>query len=226
MSMEDSGVISKSIVYRRPPFYKRVFANLVDFLIFICIFIFSFVGIRAIVSNTPEYVKAESELTRVKTESGLYIRIVETGYLMDVVTYWSHQDDSMGHKKANLYFAIENFLSFCDEECFSEDALEIRKSYDDYRLDDNLKFDGVTYFIKNEQDKIIENPLCTASAADYFNVYGNYIDVTAQGYLITKIPNYMKYQKFQSDMFIYVELLISYPLSVLLVYFVCVKILA
>ena len=85
MSMEDSGVISKSIVYRRPPFYKRVFANLVDFLIFICVFIFSFVGIRAIVSNTPEYVKAESELTRVKTESGLYIRIVETGYLMDVV---------------------------------------------------------------------------------------------------------------------------------------------
>ena len=219
-NMEETTNVSKNIVYKRPPFYKRVFANFIDFFSFVVLFVFIFVGIRSIVSSTPYYQQADKEISRIKTQSALYIKISETGYLMDVVTYWNRQDDSMGHKKFNLYFAIENFLSFCENECDKKDYDEILLSYNEYRLSDTLKHEGIPYFILNNENEIIENNECKANAASYYRVYASYIDEYAQGYLITKIPGYYDYQKFQSDMFLYVELLISYPLAALIVYLV------
>ena len=61
-----------NVSYYRPKFTHRVFANLIDILIFIFLFFSLFLGVREIIKISPTYKARNQELTQIKVDSGIY----------------------------------------------------------------------------------------------------------------------------------------------------------
>lgn len=209
------------ISYTRPKFWHRVIANLIDILLFALMFFILFISVRAIVQTTSEYKKNNDLLIQIRLDSGLYIDSSTMG-ITDVITYNSRLDFAGSVRVNNAKEAIDSFLSYAEEVCDEEKALEIINSYDQCRLDNRFVDKlGQPYFIEDEDGTVIKNPNCSATNQQYFdNFYTYYIDEVLQGYLVTAIPHYLECTRFMSDMLIYIELPISYLLAGILIYYV------
>lgn len=216
--MADSNVIE--IKYQKASFIRRVFANLVDILLFVLVFVCLFLATRAIVNATPDFKKVEQNLNALRLETGLYIE-TSKGEVKDIITYNLTMDLSASAMVYNSQKAINNFLEYAEENVSSEAYQSILKSYDDARLDEDLvDKNGNPYYIQSENG-IIRNPDSKASDKSYFtNFYTPFIDEVLKGYLVTSVPNYYDYTKYMSNMLFYVELPISYLLAGIIVYFV------
>ncbi len=231
----------KVITYVYARFYKRVLANVVDFLLFLLVFFTLFISVRAIVNNTSYGTFVNSEIERIREESGLYVRIItEDNELTDIITYNNTLDPTPYQKRANAIQAINNFLDyvydiFCDEESEYYDPSKyetVYNSYLEFFWDEDLVYtnssgQSATYFligVVDEDGRVIENEEYRNLGGVYLDVYEDaytpFIDEICQGYLITIIPNYYEYTQFSSDMLFFVEIPISYLLGGILVYFV------
>ena len=51
------------IKYKRAKFHRRLFANLIDILLFLLVFIACFIGFRSLVINSDTYQAKETQLT-------------------------------------------------------------------------------------------------------------------------------------------------------------------
>ena len=202
------------IKYSRPRFYNRLLANLIDAVIFILLFFGLFLGSRAIVISTPTYQANEATIQDIKLESGIFKKDVG-GAIRDVITVLNTDDSkSARNKKNDAKAAIDTFLTYCDEKCEANTALEIRNSYDEFRLSFDLE-DQPIFTIDN--GNIVE--VGNADENYYYKkVYSVYIDEYCQAYLIKHVPQYYEITKYMSNVLIYAEILPSYLLSGIITY--------
>ncbi len=216
--MEATSAPKYEIHYLKPMFHRRVFANLVDIIIFGFAFVGLFLGLRAIVTHHPSYVAKEEEFVGMMLDSGLYKTL--DGRQVDVVSYYAtKQTDYTGtQKKKGAIEAIDTFYAFASSRVEAVTYQNMLLSYDEYRLQSTLVYEGITYFVKSGED-IIENPLCAANDETYFSsAYAPFIDNYLQSYLVSRIPGYHDLARFESRCLIWIELAPSYLIAGLLVY--------
>lgn len=209
------------IKYVTPKFHHRVFANLMDFILFALVTLGLFIGIRAIVTHTPDYIAKEDEILSIRKESGMYH--VEGTKSLDIVSFIDA--DTTGYtgyaKKAVSRDVIDHFIKYVGDKAGAESQKKVQDSYDTYRLGADLKYEGVPYFVKNDAGEIVENKECAANNEAYFhNAYGPYIDNYCQAYLITEVPGYLELGKWESATLFAGELLPAYLAGGILAYFV------
>ena len=210
------------IHYTYPKFHRRVFANLLDFLCFALCFALLFLGVRAITTVMPGYVETDNELLAIRKDSGLYH--VEGKDSTDIVSYLDEDSNGYtGYAKMSLAEnAINTFIAYVGNESGDEARNTVQKDYDEWRLDASLTFEGVSYFIKDDEGSIVRNKdACKADNETYFkNVYGKYIDDRCQGYLLTLVPRYLEVTRFESNILLFVEIPVAYLIAGVLVYLV------
>lgn len=204
------------IKYTRAKFHRRLFANLVDILIFALLFVGCFIGFRSLVVNSSTYKTNEAQLVQIKRDSGIFIND-PSGALRDVITIFNNDDAlSMGQKKNKAKNAITTFFEYAEEVCSPEVYLTMTKEYDDFRLE--LK-EGETYYFVIDNGEIKETGELLESKY-YENVYAKYIDKYCQAYLVKYIPHYYDLTKYMSNMLILCEIAPSYLVSGILTYLV------
>lgn len=209
------------INYSYPKFHRRVLANLFDFVLFVFGFFLLFLASRAAVTSFPGYVRNEEAMMSIREASGLYH--VKDGKSTDIVSYLDMEENNFtSYAKMKLSSeAIDNFIVYIGEVAGEESQKTVQEDYDSYRLDPSLAYEGVSYFIKNEDGAIVRNKQCAANNQTYFlSAYAPYIDEHCQGYLITLVPGYLELTRFESNMLLFVEIPIAFLLSGILVYFV------
>ena len=154
--------------------------------------------------------------------SDLY-KIDNTGKIYSVVSYYNHyQLNTTTQEKNKLREHIDNFIVFISNEYGEESKEEIQKMYDDFRLNDNMKEDGIPYFIVSD-NKIIENNNSennNITPTDYVNIYTNFIDNTCNGYLLSIDKTLYEYTSFLSKTIIFWELIPTFFFSGILTWLV------
>ena len=208
------------IIYNPAKFIHRLLADLIDILLMILVGSMVFIGIRSILDKTPDYSEAASRVKTTKVDSGLYLDV--SGEIIEIVTYFSNSKDvSAGDIKIRYRKSIDQFIDFIDVNGKPGSRKEVQDSYDKYRLDSALAYEGQTYFISDSSSTIKENPDCTASDKNYAeNVYANYIENYALGFLSTLDTQYVKDNQFLSRVLLLGILPGSIFISSLLVLFV------
>ena len=206
--------------YTTAKFYRRAFANLTDFIIFVLVFVGLFLATRAIVMATPSYQETAKTYLNLRLESGLYMP--KDDDCQDTVAYLSDtKNNYSGYAKKNLAKeGIDNFFLFTAKYGTPAVQKEIQDDYDAYRLKDGFSYEGVAYFVKSG-DQIVENPDCKASHVKWFeNVYAPYINTHLHGYLISRFPAYLELTKFETKMLVWAEITPAYLVAGFLVYYI------
>ena len=216
MSEQNQEELIPEIKYARPKFWRRVFACLVDLLIFAVVAIFLFVGVRAIYMSTEGYQTKENRLTEMKLESSLYVE--KEGQVVDIAGDISSSSDTTSNKMKRAKNAIEDFIEYAFKVEGTTVGDEIQNAYDDYRL--AASFLSQPYFIEKD-GSIVMNPDCKASYTQYFdNVYKPFINEYCQGYLTTRFKEYVDLTMYISRTLVFVEVPIAYCLAGIIVYYV------
>ena len=216
MSEENQEQAVPEITYQRAKFWRRIFANLVDLLIFAVVAVFLFVGVRAIYMSTDKYQSKENRLTEMKLESSLYVE--KDGEVVDVAGAISSDSDTTSSKMNRAKAAIEDFIEYAYTVEGKTVGDEIQNSYDEFRL--QQEFLSQPYFVK-DNEQVVVNPDCKASYTNYFeNVYMPFINEYCQGYLTTRFEEYVDLTMYISRTLVFVEVPIAYCLAGILVYYV------
>lgn len=201
-------------------FHRRVLANLIDFFLWALVFLGLFLGIRAVVTHTPQFAENDAELLLIRLESGLYRKNSENKYF-DVVSFLNLEENAYSgfSKQVQAQEAIDTFILYTEKTLGKESSETVRKDYDAFRLDKNLTYEGVPYFISVDGE-IKKNEACKAIAITYYEkVYTPFIDDHCQGYLVTMFPRYLELVRYESNCLFYAELLPAYLISPILVYY-------
>ena len=203
-----------NVLYYRPKFTHRIFANLVDILIFIFVFISCFLGVREIIRHTPGYQAKQQELTQISKGQ----------------TAKSH----MTRSKA----AIEKFIKYIgnlsEDEKYVDYKAELVKNlnvvvedYRNYRLSEDMVHNEIPMFIVNESDEVVENPALIESAESissqvynlyYEKAYKPYIDNHCQAYIVMVVPHYKDIINYQTNLLLWVNIFAVYCFTGLIVY--------
>lgn len=214
---EENNSLNININYVRPIFHRRVLANMIDFFIFAFLWLISFTIAGNIAKSTNSYKEKQNYIKTIHLNSDLY-KIDNTGKIYSVISYYNHyQLNTTTQEKNKLREHIDNFIVFISNEYGEESKEEIQKMYDDFRLNDNMKEDGIPYFIVSD-NKIIENNNITPT--DYVNIYTNFIDNTCNGYLLSIDKTLYEYTSFLSKTIIFWELIPTFFFSGILTWLV------
>ena len=194
---EENNSLNININYVRPIFHRRVLANMIDFFIFAFLWLISFTIAGNIAKSTNSYKEKQN-----------YINTIHL--------------NTTTQEKNKLREHIDNFIVFISNEYGEESKEEIQKMYDDFRLNDNMKEDGIPYFIVSD-NKIIENTNSennNITPTDYVNIYTNFIDNTCNGYLLSIDKTLYEYTSFLSKTIIFLELIPTFFFSGILTWLV------
>ena len=204
------------IRYTRPKFIHRVFANLLDFILFGLLFVGCFLAARGIVSNTDHYKSTLNSIDKMRLDSALYVK--DGKRVLDLVSYMksnSEYNDNaiviLSEKSINQFFTFE-------EPLVSQKKFEkIQNEYDKLRLN-KTNNKGEHLFIL-EGTTIIKDPtLYEDRKSPYASFYCNYIDKYLQGYLSTT-PKYYDATKTLNNYLLWVEIPIALFGGLVLTYF-------
>lgn len=219
---EENNSLNININYVRPIFHRRVLANMIDFFIFAFLWLISFTIAGNIAKSTNSYKEKQNYINTIHLNSDLY-KIDNTGKIYSVVSYYNHyQLNTTTQEKNKLREHIDNFIVFISNEYGEESKEEIQKMYDDFRLNDNMKEDGIPYFIISD-NKIIENTNSennNITPTDYVNIYTNFIDNTCNGFLLSIDKTLYEYTSFLSKTIIFLELIPTFFFSGILTWLV------
>lgn len=214
------------ITYFRPAFHHRIFANLIDILIFIFLFFSLFLGVREIVNHTPTYKAKASQLTEIRLNSGLY-QYDSNGVLRDTISVLNDDSaQSAKSRKVKSSKTIDQFMSYLKEVGTEEDYQIITENYREYRLAEGMVIEEKPMFVING-DEVVENPELVEDIGNieadvfkqyYERAYKPYIDDRLQAYLVTSIPHYRSIIRYQTNMLLWVEIFMNYCITGLLVY--------
>lgn len=218
-----------NVLYYRPKFTHRIFANLVDILIFIFVFFSCFLGVREIIRNAPGYKAKSQELTQMRLDSGLYA-YDDDNVLRDIVSVLNYDKGQTAKSRmTRSKNAIDTFVSYAKSVATNENYEEVVKDYRKYRLAETMTHDGIAMFITNEQNEVVENPALIDSAETvssqiyteyYKKAYQPYIDNHLQAYLVVVVPHYKDIINYQTNMLLWVNIFAVYCFTGLLVYLV------
>ena len=219
---EENNSLNININYVRPIFHRRVLAIMIDFFIFAFLWLISFTIAGNIAKSTNSYKEKQNYINTIHLNSDLY-KIDNTGKIYSVISYYNHyQLNTTTQEKNKLREHIDNFIVFISNEYGEESKEEIQKMYDDFRLNDNMKEDGIPYFIISD-NKIIENTNSennNITPTDYVNIYTNFIDNTCNGYLLSIDKTLYEYTSFLSKTIIFWELIPTFFFSGILTWLV------
>jgi len=210
-----------SIAYTKPFFHRRIFAGLIDVILLVIVWLLMFISFRALATTFPGYKSAYSEINAVQLSSGLYTK-EDDGQIVTVVTHYTNDSDSYTSEEIKDAYSdsLESFLAYIRSDISEASYKAVKDNYDGYRLDENLAYNGVKYFVEVNGD-IAENPECTASYAMYSsNVYVPYIQNKAYGYLSSLNVSYYNATRYVSNMLFFFELPCSVIVSSLIVLYV------
>ena len=228
------------VEYTRPKFWHRCMANFVDFFIMLATFLGLFVGIRAIVQNTPSYKTSLARMGQIQIQSGLYIdsdsgetatKNMDIIYYCDtyLATYGQYYDineeiTDPKTKNATVIVGLQKFFNYCskEENCPSERYAELLVYFDEARLNPTLN--DVHYYIKNEENKIVPNETIASVAknaeAYYKNVFKPFIEKKCIPFLSSNVTEYRKLSKIDYNYLLFLELPVAYALAGILTYLV------
>lgn len=207
-----------NIRYIYPSPWRKFMARVIDFIVLVFLFACVFVPARAIVSNSTTYQEANTVLESYKIDSGLYKKKSD-GSLIDYVSFVTEDSFYSVGQMNNLFKEeIDYFIEFTKQKVGDYAAEIIAVNYKDFRLNENLVFDGQKYFIL-EDDNVVRNPLCTADENKYYdNVYTQYLDINLNGYLLTLFPEVAESNKTLTNLMVFVEIPISVAISSFITY--------
>lgn len=209
-----------NISYTRPFFHRRIFADLIDVILLVIVWLLMFIAFRAIAATFPSYKSAYNEINTTQLASGLYME--EDGQTVTVVTHYTNNSDNYTSEEIKKAYSasIESFLTYLKTDISEASYKVVKDNYDEYRLDENLAYNGVKYFVE-VNGEVVENTECTASYSLYSsNVYVPYIQNKAYGYLSSLNSAYYNDTKLISNMLFFFELPCSVIVSSLLVLYV------
>lgn len=215
------------VLYYRPKFTHRIFANLVDILIFIFVFFSAFLGVREIIKISPTYKARSEQLVQIKVDSGLY-QYDDDNVLRDIISVLNYDKGQTAKSRANRSRqAIETFISYANSVATNEKYEEIVKDYRDFRLADSLTHNDTPLFVLNADDEVVENPALIDSIESsssqvyvtyYEKAYKPYIDDHLQAYLVLAIPHYKDIISYQTNILLWINIFAVYCGTGLLVY--------
>lgn len=216
-----------NVLYYRPKFTHRVFANLIDILIFAFIFISCFLGVREIIRHTPTYSAKNKELTQMRLDSGLY-EYDDDNVLRDIISVLNYDKGQTAKSRmTRSKKAIETFVSYAQSVATSENYEVIVKDYRDYRLSEKMVHNDTPMFVVDEHDEVVENPVLFESVESvssqvyttyYEKAYKPFIDDHCQAYLVIVSPNYKSIINYQTNMLLWVNIFAVYCFTGLIVY--------
>ena len=149
-----------NISYFRPALHLRVFANLIDILILVFVFLSSFLGVRELIKINPTYKAKSEELIQIKIDSGVY-EYDDDNILRDIVSVVKNDKGQSAKSRAvRSRKAIERFVTYASEVCSDETYKIIVDDYRSFRLDPSMtKGDIPLFVIDEETNDVIENPV-------------------------------------------------------------------
>lgn len=216
------------IRYFRPKFHRRVLANFIDIFLLVLMFFGLFTLSRVIAMNVPEYKGKVNQLEQIRLDSGLYDRDNQNE-IKDVVSIINKDNsNTAGSRVKKAKRAIETFYTYAEPIVDVDKYQEMVKDYDDFRLDSKLTYEGYALFVRDGDDNIVENPELVEGKDVLSNIYNIYykqaysvfIDNHLQGYLVTAIPHYYDLTRYMAYVLIFGEILVSYAVAGILIYFV------
>lgn len=216
-----------NVLYYRPKFSHRVFANLIDILIFIFVFLSCFLGVREIIRNAPTYKAKNQQLTQMRLDSGLY-EYDDDNVLRDIVSVLNYdKGQTEKSRMTRSKKAIDTFVSYAKSVATNENYEEIVKDYREYRLKETMVHNDIPMFVVNESNEVVENPVLFESVESvssqiyttyYKKVYQPYIDEHLQAYLVIVVPNYKSIINYQTNMLLWVNIFAVYCFTGLITY--------
>ena len=216
-----------NVSYYRPKLLLRVFANLLDILVYIIVFVFCFLGIREIIKANPSYQAKAEELTQIKVDSGIFA-YDDDNILRDIVSVLNNDKGQTAKSRAvRSKKAIDTFLDYVQANGIEGKYQEIVIDYNDYRLDEEMTQNNIPLFVINESNEIVENPALIDSAESvssaiytvyYEKAYQPYIDNRVRAYLVIAIPSYKDITNYQTNILLWINIFAVYCFVGLLVY--------
>lgn len=204
------------IKYSRPKFWHRVLANFIDIFVFAIIFVASFLSLRAIINNSPDYSYTFNLINTMRIDSGLYVK--EGKSYLDLVSYM--KSDTRFNSAAIVATsekAIKQFFEF-EKPLVSETKYEtITAKYNEIRLS-KVDKDGNNLFVYDGDEIVKNTTLFDNNKHQYANFYCNYIDSYLQGYFSTT-PKYYDAIKKLNNYLMWVEIPVSVFSGILFAYF-------
>ena len=205
------------ISYYQARFTQKCGAILLDFVIFAFLALAIFVGVKSIVEQTPYFQEIDQKYDESRLESSLYIYNEQTKRVEDVVTFLNRSENlSTSQKEEFLLNHIENFF-----DSLPSNKDELINEFNEFILDDGMHYNNEPYYIRNEDGTIGKNDSITIpSEAYYQNVLVPYFDTIALAQFTILTPNVLDYQRYQSNMLLFVELPSGILSSVIVVWYI------
>ena len=205
------------VSYYEARFTQKCGAMLLDCVLFVILALAIFIGAKSIVEITPYFNEINEKFDKARLSSNLFIYNKNVERVEDIVTYLN-RDEKMSSSEQETYL-VEHIYAFFDSiPTYKE---ELTKEYEEYLLSSNLKYEGYPYFIKDDNGDIIKNEEANIPISAYVeNVYKNYIDTIAQAEFIIKTPNVLSYQRYQSNMLLFVEIPSGIILSSIIIWYI------
>ena len=228
-----------TVEYTRPKFWHRVMANFVDFFIFVVTALGLFIGARAIVQSTSAYKTSINRLYEIQLATGLYEKDLSENKTIDIISYLNKyvqvygsefdghgetEDDPPTGRNGFAVRAINTFIAYTNKEeiCSKERHDELVNYYDQMRLDAVTK-EGIHYFIRDEESKIIPNPTLADYATNlslyYTYVYTPIIQQRCLPFLTTNIQEYRSLYRVDYNCLLFIEFPAAYVLAAFMTYF-------
>ena len=205
------------ISYYQARFTQKCGAILLDFVIFAFLALALFIGAKGIVEATPYFQEVNQKYDEARLDSYLYVENKDIGRIEDVVTYLNRKTNmSTSEKETFLYDRINGFLVSVPEK-----TDYLTDEFYDFVLDEDLKYNGESYYIKDENGELIKNSAETIPSQAYFeNVLVPYFDNIALAEFTIITPNVLDYQRYQSNMLLFVEIPSGIILSTIIVRYI------
>lgn len=214
----------KEIEYFRPKVTHKIFASLLDGMIFILLALISIVISKNIVNNTDTGQSKIRELDSIKLRSGLFAKDTDN-QVRDIVTVLNLDESSSSSTvEKRLVKAIDDFFTYSEIINGVQFKNDMVSELNSLKLADDLTytFNGSTYkLFVLENDEIVKNkpngsPL---PIREYVNFYKSYIDNYALGYFHSKNEKVITLEKWFSYMMM-IEVIASIALSSIIVYYI------
>ena len=205
------------VTFYQARFTQKCGAILLDFVVFAFLALALFIGTKAIVESTNYYQEIDQKFDQARLDSGLFVYDSVSDRVEDVVTHINARSDmSSGEKETFLVNAIDKFLVSVPEK-----TEFLTKEYEDFLLNKDLNLNGIPYFIKDNSGEIIKNPNGNIQIGSYVdNVYKVYIDEIGQAEFVIQTPHVLEYQRYQSNMLLFVEIPVGLCLAAIIVWFI------
>lgn len=233
--VSDTGAPKLHIKYYPAKMFRRIMANVIDFIFFVFVFILVFLLARHIVTTSPEYIKRDNDIALSKTESNLYekdrhnrllsineVFINDTLFSKETqaITLKAHLEGGTG---VDVYLQDKDYYGFFNYmRDFAKVDIDVYNGYitkyNEFRL--SLKIDDINYFIL-EDEEIKINPEFELRSDHYtllvHKCYKPYVS-KAIDILIAQDSRYYSATKYISNMLMFVEIPISIVAASLIIY--------